>query len=602
MRCRATVTTSILLAALSASAEPAPSPEQKEAVRLQQRQTRWRILLDTLDRLETEDTEERIAAAREIEEESMLAALDDPPDGSAASVIDVVERLRRFAAIEPYAWIVDRVQQNGWGVDRSEFLAFLSDLARHPAPSVRATAIDHAYNYLDPEEVSSPEAVQQAIRTLWRRESSERVQVVLLEVMSTYDVDVPIPTLTKLVTGRNDDLAEAAIDYLSAVRPDGWVDTLLRQIVHGSATRYAQTLEALSQEASDPTRPEGAATILRILEPRIDRDEYREVRGAILARLQELDSSVARETIRLDLEGSDERRILTAIDLLGSSSDFDWASRVVALADSEFASVRVAALHVMRSLPWDPAFEAPIRRIVETDPEMTFVAQWIVDDEPGSASRERLSVWLSARAEESVPTVETFTSFEMPVTDPVEPTVFEPDVTHVVIAPGGLETVRCYAIPGLEGSAQTAHRVAAGEPISGEDFEDELGRWFEVDIGEDETCWVREVDTLPREIYGPPIRPAAGRTEVDVALVEAQSPVFAELEAAQVLETFDYGSTLVGSRVSADIGDRKQLELLRRARPLSRTRLADGVRQLFPEIRATYGNLDGWDDWVKRGE
>lgn len=73
-------------------------------------------------------------------------------------------------------------------------------------------------------------------------------------------------------------------------------------------------------------------------------------------------------------------------------------------------------------------------------------------------------------------------------------------------------------------------------------------------------------------------------TEIDVAIEDVDSPAFAHLEAAGIVEVFDRGTTLAGVRRNEDATEDEILDALRAAEEEHDAALAPAILALFEDV------------------
>jgi len=414
---------------------------------------------------------------------------------------------------------------------------------------------------------------------------------------------LPYQDLARLLSGDDDELAEATIHYLVEVRPDRWIDLLLRQVAQVERERGRQAVEALTLSREEFLDSAEAERVRTFFEPRLDSERYAWARNVILALLARHGSGLAETKIRNMFWSADATTALAGFNLLKGMQPVDWPRCVAGRALEGDTVVRERALYEISTLPWIPAFDDVVTRIAieSRSRDLLFAARIALrnPENPASDRSHLASLWgqLSSRYE-SLPAKGLTSASVDELENAVDPHGFDHDVTHVVVAPPGQQTVRCFLAPDCESSAEKARRVPTGHPISSERFEDVDSAWLEIEPFSDPSCWVSEENTVATSEYRPVDPMVNAREEVDVALVTLRSPDFVQLNKFKVLETFDVGTRLAGCRLTVDVRDAERIERLRNATNLSQTNLADGVRQLLPEIESTYGSLDGWEAWA----
>ncbi len=564
----------------------------------------WEILIDAITALETGDLDERIEVAEEFYWEELLDALDSPPDDDRTLAEQVVERLRAYVSTEPKSWLVYQIGRDLDLGNAGEIAPLLLELTFHPAPSVRADAIDNLYNYLTPWVWSSWEDVERQLGELWNRETHTSAKIALVEAMAYYEVELPYHTLAKLLRDANDELAEVTTDYLTEVRPDHWIDLLLRQVVRGERERSRDAIGALTLSHNETFEDVEEQRLRAFFESRMDSQRYAWARNEILALLARLGSGLAETRIRAMFWSSDVTTALAGLNLLRQAGVADWPQCIARRALDGDAAIRERALYEIVTQPWIPEFDRVVTQIAlhSQSRDLVFAAMIALRNSDDAATdRSHLAgLWKQLKLKYDNLPKEDPPIVVVEVHNQTDDSAgFDPDVTHVVVAPSGQQTVRCFRAPDCEGPADKARRLPTGHPISGERFEDVDTVWLEVDETEDPSCWVSETNVVARAEYQPADPVVEAREEVDIARVTLRSPDFVQLEKLKVLETFDIGTRLAGCRLTIDVGDSERLERLRKATNLSRTNLAVGVRQLFPEIKSTYGTIDGWEAWAR---
>lgn len=455
-------------------------------------------------------------------------------DADRPQLAQQMETLDVWVRHEPETEIVAAVLQHLAAIDLPALTPVFRRALAHPSPDVRWAAVGRFALFRDP-------LAGDALAELWRIEDRARIRIDTALALACQGSGKHADTWRTWLRDSRPAVVEAAVRALAQVRDERALPGVLRLARGAEPPLRAVALEALpAWPASD------------------------DVLDSLLTALDE-DGRVFHAAARLLIDYPDERAQARLVELAASDPERAW--KVVTFAS-----------------PVDPARRDLLRRI---------------ESEIGAESRQ---LWvemfgdLPSRLEYPlVDATQDDDGADPPERCGLRPLHRDPrfDRPLEIAAAGRAQTIRCASSPRTGGANALLFRVASGAAVQYVWDVAELGSgtWVLADFAEPAGCWVEATSLVDAGTQASPVDEDAIPLEFDLPVEEVASRPFEALRTADLVETFDPSSDMVGVRLLADLEDPRAIALLAAA-------VDDGGTFLELHILAALGTVppELWPD------
>lgn len=480
------------------------------------------------------------------------------------SAQEIVKSLRLWLQAEREDWIASRLLAGLATFSSELFNPLFEDALDHRSPNIRWRGIQHFVSQRSAE-------VLEPLTRIRKREKRRWIRVDTALALACQGSMEALADLRPWMNSDNAELVGAVIGAYATADADVGLEPVLALARKGPESTRARAVAAIK------SWPESEMALDALLE--ISRSEDDGLRGAAIDALVAFD---------------DERAIRAIVD---------------AALDQDFPRRGFGPIFALSRAPRSPAIRAALRKAssaleplwTETLAAVTGVTfEEMIEKGAAGFGESRNRVGGPAPPDKSA--------------CPFQPLNLDPTLPGDVLIspPEGLESVRCYRAPGLEGAPDLKLRLRRDEDSYVEDlFESSSGQWLMVENWSvNAPCWIASDVVVASTEEEDQLEDRAGPSalfvvELDIPAEELGDDGAGALLDGGLLRVVDNGSRSVGVRLAAGRGDARAFELLVASLRYDDRLLDYGLLVLIEELEPYLTDdveLDSVHDYMDRAD